>query len=272
MAVRSLNGTSDYIRFPGVNLNAQIVAAVVKMTDTTVPVGWQSLLSSADASTHAQVTAYIRGTAGTGAVQQGNMHYDSTLTSSATGTAATRAIVNPAAWAILVWTKEIGSSTARLHRFPLGGAWSQEAGDFSTGAPTSQAGGKLYLGAYPDPSTAALGDFLNARVAVLAVSATNVSGVDDTARDTAVRALSSTLSTAAWISLGYFTNLWEFSQASTATTVSDLIGSNHQDAISGTSVVTGDDPSGWTFASSGGGGGASPPRTFNAIPFIGGGF
>ena len=51
--------------------------------------------------------------------------------------------------------------------------------------------------------------------------------------------------------------LWDFNQASTATALTDLVGTANQTAISGTSVVTTDDPTGWTFGLSGGGGGGS---------------
>src|SRR5690242_15467740 len=102
MAVREFNGTSDYVRFPGINLNAQCVAVLAKPLDTTVPVGWQAVHTSTDSSGHSQVTSYVRGTAGTGARNQGSLHYDNTLAGGSVGTATTKAITNPTSWKILV--------------------------------------------------------------------------------------------------------------------------------------------------------------------------
>lgn len=50
-----------------------------------------------------------------------------------------------------------------------------------------------------------------------------------------------------------FDHLWEFNQASTSTAVEDYIGSLDQTAISGTSVVVGDDPPSSIYTFSGGG-------------------
>lgn len=249
MTVRAFSGTS-WIQFPGINLTGAFsFAALVKMMDTTVPTGWQAIASSTDSSTHSQLSHYVRGTVGTSAPQQGVPLLDITLT--ATGSnGTTKAITNPASWKILVVTKAAGSTIPRFHVFPIGGAWTQEAGDTSSGNPAAQASGKFYIGAYADPSTAVLADFCNMRMALYGVwNGTALSDVQ-------VQALATGLATSAWTGHAVApASVWEFTQASTGTAVNDLVGTNHQAAITGTSVTAGDDPAGWTFAS---GGGATP--------------
>jgi hypothetical protein len=216
--------------------------------DTTVPSGWQAIGSSTNSTTRSQVTQYIRGTAGSTAPLQGVQCLD--VTASATGNnGAAVAITNPASWKILIVTKATGTATPRMHVFPLGGAWTHQNADSSNSNPATQSSGHFYVGAYADPGSGTLGDFCNMRVALYATWAGTALS------DAECEALASGLATSAWTGHSVTpTTVWEFTQASTATAVEDLIGSADQTSIAGTSVVTTDDPAGWTFA-----GGAAPP-------------
>jgi hypothetical protein len=82
--------------------------------------------------------------------------------------------------------------------------------------------------------------------------------------DLQIEALATNLKTSDWANHAV-TPLarWKLNQASTGTAVEDLIGSADQLALTGTDLVVGDDPPGWTFD---GTGGAAPSTARPQVP------
>lgn len=139
--------------------------------------------------------------------------------------------------------------TARFHAAVLGGAWTH-GNSSNTG--TVNAGG---LASFSFLSFGGTAGAWNARIAVAAAWPTT--------RLTDANYESIGLSTASIAALSP-THLWEFNQAAVSTPVTDLMGNGADENVgsgarNGTTVVTTDDPPGWTF-------GLAPPPA--APPFI----
>lgn len=158
-------------------------------------------------------------------------------------------------WLILGWSKASGTVAPRGHCKVLGsGSW------------THANGGTTAANVATDPGSFVIGSlggslYMHVRVAVVAFFTTELS-------DANFESIQTTPSTAQLSDLGAVA-IWELNQASTATAVEDLIGTADQVSLTGTTVVEGDDPSGWTFGLAA----AAAPgvqRTFNPIPFMGG--
>lgn len=158
-------------------------------------------------------------------------------------------------WQILALSRASGTSTVAFSRKALGtGTWthassSQTVANNATTADRIEFGGFLAGG---------FGSSKDCRIATIAVYNTALS-------DATIESVQTTPSTQQLADLGAVA-LWDFNQASTGTALADLVGTANQTAISGTSVVTTDDPTGWTFGLSGGGGGVAgqgPPYEFN---------
>jgi hypothetical protein len=82
--------------------------------------------------------------------------------------------------------------------------------------------------------------FMNMRLAVAAVWTSSLA-------DVTLESIETTPATATIYALAP-TSLWEFNQAAVGTSVTDLMGNGaDQTVISGTTVINGDDPPGWTF-------------------------
>jgi hypothetical protein len=139
------------------------------------------------------------------------------------------------AWQIIAVTKPAGTSTVRFHRKQLGsGSWTHANGGTLPDVPGTV--DNLVLGGM-NPSNgigAAAG-----RMAVAAVYGNDFADGD-------VEAIQATPTSQFLADLGAV-GLWETNQASTATAVTDAIADADQTGINETTVVTGDDPSGWTF-------------------------
>jgi hypothetical protein len=137
-------------------------------------------------------------------------------------------------WQILGYTKAAGTSAVRFHRYLLGGGWTH-----------ANSGGTL-------PDAAGVVD----QVIVAASNANNAAGAHGcrvavaallpALADADVEAIASLATSQFVADLGAY-DVWEFDQADVGTTVADKAGSSNQQTIVGTSVVTGDDPPGWTF-------------------------
>jgi hypothetical protein len=115
------------------------------------------------------------------------------------------------------------------------GAWTSTVADYTTSpiTATSRVRQKSQFGAYPGGRLAATGVWKNAV---------------PWATDAAVEAAGLHTSLNNW-KAATPTALWGWNQASTATAVTDLMGGGaNQVSITGTSVVTGDDPPGFSFA------------------------
>lgn len=145
------------------------------------------------------------------------------------------------AWILLAATKPSGSGAPTGHWKNISsGTWSHAAGDTVTAdsiAPTN-----FQIGRHS-------GNYFNGLVAAAAY-------YDYALSDTQVESLLTNLKTSDWFNVSGGgadpVAAWQLNQASTATSVTDLTGGGaDQVTLSGTSVVTGSDPSGWTFDGAG---------------------
>lgn len=142
-----------------------------------------------------------------------------------------------AGWAIYVVTKTSGTSVARGHRFSLGGSW-VHTNSATTSAHTSNVVSQMIFGS----SSHGAG---NANRMAVAAMWDNVA-----LSDPQVEELAAGLQTTDWLanSGGAPGALWEFNQSVVTNPVEDLTGGGaNQKTRTGTTVVNGDDPPGWTF-------------------------
>lgn len=154
-------------------------------------------------------------------------------------------------WYIVVWTKASGTVQGRLHRYSFAaGTWQHEAAaNFDSGAPAnlaSIASGHISFGEAVDV------DDLDGRIAVAGTWTSAMT-------DPQVEALSTNLKTSDWKNHAVApVGLWEFNRALNTADLTDLT-ANAQTAtstitsttdhsgIAGTTIISGDDPAGWTF-------------------------
>ena len=141
------------------------------------------------------------------------------------------------AWYIMAFTKASGSATFRAHMYAIAlTTWHRnDSASSVSDAASGTAIDTVTWGAF----TPGVGHNMY-RLAVAAVwNGTQLS-------DAQLNTVASALSTQSVYALSP-NALWEFNQASVGTSVTDLMGGGaNQKGISGTSVVTGDDPT-WTF-------------------------
>ena len=234
MPVRELDAIDDYIQFNGtfdVNSATKAVTllAVMKLVgDVASDAG---LFGVGNSATNGQVAGFYE--RGSGNLTWGTDDPAADDVSSIDFDDAGGALQN--IWVILAMNKAEGSAVARFHIMPLSsGTWTHTPGALSiparSGAVPAQAFINRFVGG---------GGFRGLRIATAAVFDTSLS-------DTSIASVGTALTTASIAALSPIA-LWDFNQASTGTSVSDLIGSNNQGAINGTTVITGDDPPGWTF-------------------------
>lgn len=229
MAVRNFNGTNEELRFAGSaieNLTGAYTAAVlVKLNTTGI---YQCFMA---AHTSANVLRWEF------AVSSGNL-----LTLYVSNGSAAITFSSTTTWNIVAVTKTSGTTTPRFHLKDIAtGAWTHsDGGATCTNASAGGSGGFIDIGEAADT------DDLNARVALAGLWTTALSDVQ-------VEALVTNKNTSDWTGHAVApTAVWQLNQAAVTTSVNDLTANAvNQSARNGTSVVTGDDPSGWTFASSG---------------------
>lgn len=139
-------------------------------------------------------------------------------------------------WHICAITKPSGTANVRFHGKPLGsGTWAHTNGVSSWTAQTEVCD-VCWIGGYDDN---VFDPPAKARIATQAVFTTELSDSD-------IESIQTFPSTQHLADLGAVA-LWDVNQASTSDQVLDLVGSANQTSITGTTVVTGDDPPGWTF-------------------------
>lgn len=145
------------------------------------------------------------------------------------------------AWQILAVTLSAPGGTPRFHRKQLGsGAWGHGNGGGTVAGNTISAA----TCEFGSTNNGSFSSFWDGRMAVAAIFGEALS-------DGALESLQATPATQTIYDLGPLA-LWDFNQASTATDVVDLMGNGaDQTAITGTAVITGDDPT-WTFGVSAG--------------------
>lgn len=137
--------------------------------------------------------------------------------------------VTAGAWQILAVTKAAGASNPRFHRKELGaGVWTHN----SSATPVDNNA--------TSTTSVKLANGRDTRYAVASVFTGALS-------DLQVESVQTTPATATLNDLGAL-GLWDLNQASTGTAVVDLTaGHADQSALTGTTVIVGDDPPGWTF-------------------------
>jgi hypothetical protein len=130
------------------------------------------------------------------------------------------------------WGKTAGTTAVRCHRSTLGGAYSHGN---SAGTGTGAAGTPTQITVGSNGTA----EFIDMRLGILAIwQGVNLSDGD----------WESVVDATAQIDALNPTVLCEFNQASVGTAVTDLTGGGaDQTAITGTTVINGDDPPGWTF-------------------------
>lgn len=148
-------------------------------------------------------------------------------------------------WRLIAFTKASGTVAPRGHEFEFDTSTWSHANAGSTLPNATTTASVMYLGRLFQDSGVA--DFLPGRLAVVGVW-------DSALTDTQIETLETALQN--WVDLSPV-GLWALNQASVATPVEDLtVGNADQTAITGTTVITGDDPPGFNFTL---GGGASRP-------------
>lgn len=139
------------------------------------------------------------------------------------------------AYQIVALTKASGSGVWRAHRKTLGsGSWFHQDGPLSVSI-NSGTWTDVRFGSFASGSAGVM----DGRIAVAAVW-------DSVLTDLQLEAIE-TAATTAYIASLSPSGLWDFNQPNTTTKVFDLSGNGaHETSITGTTVVTGDDPA-WTF-------------------------
>lgn len=134
-------------------------------------------------------------------------------------------------WAVIAVTKPAGEELIRGHKGVLGGAWTHTNGD--EGFDDTQAVDNIKLGSWQD------GAHWHGLIAVAAMWERELS--DAELED------GFTTSAASWLAASP-DGMWLLNQAATSTVVEDVTeGGADQTAITGTTVVTDDDPPGFSF-------------------------
>lgn len=226
MAVREFNGTSDQIVLGGGSLGAFVNAALtilLVVKPTTAPTAADTPIGIQNSSTLLVALSEV----------------DSNRLAWYSATEDVRAFMTAVdtTWQVFAVTKASGTVTPRFHRKQLGaGSWDHVDGG-ATVANNATSVNRIEIGSIQNAQ------FTDCRMACAALFATALS-------DANIDSVQTTPSTQKLADLGAVA-LWDFNQASTGTAVSDLVGTASQTAISGTTVVTGDDPPGWTFGLAG---------------------
>lgn len=229
MAVRSFNGSSDYLQLGGSGasladgpftvcayVNPQAVATGTlqayvgpsRTTSNSVLAEMGIGASTADALTH---TNYSDGSVAATPMEGVTGH-----------------------WQVVAIHKDAGTGIAcRMSCRQSSGTWDHLDSTVTIGTAPSDLWTLTNIGRRGTGT-----NFAQFYIAVAAVFTSNLA-------DAALESMFSPNSTAA-IAAQHPVALWEFNQASVSTAVADLVGSANETARSGTTVVTGSDPT-WTF-------------------------
>jgi hypothetical protein len=236
MTVRNFNGTSDsLLLLPGAlgsaTLGPYTVAVLMKPmanADKGILDIGASVTTSSNNFNNGKFTLWQGNGSSSG------LHVETTSVGSSVSTLFGTAD----GWSLVVVTKASGSVAPRIHKYPLSTAtWTRANAANAMVDQTMVSTDRLAFG--KDEST-------NRNAMRLAASAIWTVGMSDAQ----VSALATNLWTGDWYNhaAGTPVTLWQFNQGSTAVAVADLTGGGATEtAISGTTVVTGDDPPGWTF-------------------------
>lgn len=238
MAVREFNGTSDYIQLgsTGATIGAGAVSIVALMRCGTRGTGSQLTYVSAARTT--SNSALVEMGAGTSNDQLQYYNY-------VDGPNAAFARDDTLPWEILGISKAAGGGVVVRCHSSQHGTW-LHTNTAAIGSVPSDSWSLTNIGRRGTGS-----NFAAFKLAVVAIFNKQLSDAD-------YESIGTGASTASISALGPVT-LWEFNQTSVSTIVEDLIGSADETARSGTTVVTGDDPT-WTFSTA-----AAPATTQSGL-------
>lgn len=233
MAVRSFNGSSDWLQCaPGgvaISNFAQGAYTILALCNPTTISGTEAIVA---VEHFAATQAWLSVLASNGDDQiamadEVNVYGSSYASDWIAGD-----------WALVMIRKASGTAAIEsgVARLDGSAAWTYLSTSPTTTGGTAGTPDKIEFGATNN------GDFSSFKDMLLATAAIWNSSLSDANLNT----IASALSTQSIADLSPLA-LWDFNQASTGTAVEDLVGTSDQSAISGTSVVTIDDPPGWTF-------------------------
>lgn len=237
MAVRELDGVDDEIEFSTGNAS-------------TLTYGTYALLVARQStgSTHTIIAPHTTAGTGAGLRTEWTEFNDITLRDSGGALSTIGGHGTASTWRLLVWRKATGSATPRLSVYNYDTAsWTHANGNASIGDGTSPtASGSIRLG------TGQFGGRGHFRIAAAAAWSNEVHWTADAAGDAAIAAAGLETAYQSWIDEAP-SAAWKFDQAATTTAiVDDTGGGADESSLTGTTVVTGDDPSGFSFALSSG--------------------
>lgn len=227
MSVRQFNGTSDRIVCDN-GIIGQLANGAFTMLVLTKPTTLNSGESYISAVTGSNWVVALQDNAGGGG--QLDISDDDDFQSATVGETA-------GDWQLLAVTLTAPGGTPRFHRKQLGtGSWThQNAGGTWAGNTFSATTVE-----FASTNNGAFSSFKDCRLAVgaiwnVALSDGDLESIDTTPATQTIFDLTPQ-------------GLWDFNQASTSDPVLDLMGNGaDQTIISGTTVIGGDDPPGWTF-------------------------
>jgi hypothetical protein len=153
-------------------------------------------------------------------------------------------------WYLAVWRKVTGTAAPRLSTYDFNSTtWTHRNGSGSVGNWTAPGVSGETRFSFQGGS-----DFFGGRIAARAYWSNSLPWSADTTGDTALIAAGLEVAASNWFALGP-SAMWRFDQASVGTPVTDDVGSGADEtSIVGTTVITGDDPPGFSFSL-----GGSPP-------------
>lgn len=229
MAVREFNGTTDYLRLSIGGLGAAAYgtyAALYKVVDTAALRALFCFLNSSQAFVWAPFLI------------------DSNDTMIYHGTSDVSIAAPPQAiWVTMVVRKATGTATPRFSYYNHDTTtWTHSNASGTTGNGTAPTSGFINVNT---AGTAAGGEVYNGRIAVTAAWSNTVKWSADGTGDSEIETAGLHTSLANWVTAAP-DSLWPYDPAVGAGIV-DLIGTAHENAISGTTLINGDDPPGFTF-------------------------
>lgn len=232
MAVREFNGSTDTIHWAIDALSGMTfgtAAAIIKPVTTANAVHISAIHNSGGT-----FQATVLGYSTSGAVDRAFMFSGGFANSNNDS-------LNEGPWYLVVVRKATGSATPRFSIYNFTGAtWAHQNGSTALGDWTSG-------GASGTIRTEVEGvERFHGRIATSALWSNEVHWSADTTGDAQIEAAGLEDSLQSWINEAPDA-LWAFNQASTSIAVDDLIANCDQTSLTGTTVIEGDDPPGFSF-------------------------
>lgn len=229
MSVYIFDGADDVVDFSIGGCSSTGTWTLVSVVEFNAGVSWQSLLSLDIAATGSEIAIGRSGSSGQIAAFRGG---------GAGGIADAISVSSSDNWALIAASKATaGTTTVRLHKGVVGGAWTHTDGETLANVSAQES---IRFGAI-DSS-----DFFAGKCAVIAKWNTGLS-------DANLESLLTSFTRTDWLALSP-AGLWDgYDQFATDRTG----GGATRTAIVGTTVETGDVPTGWASWDGGGGGGVT---------------